>query len=100
MWPPQAVHHFRKLFAVLLYVPMLLAPLVTFRASGFHSVKAFTGPADQWRQDSQWQKPIAAGSPLTENSTAPQKHCPLCSLIGTSFVFVTCISSPPKMVQA
>jgi hypothetical protein len=23
--------------------------------SGFHSVNAFTGEADQWRQESQWQ---------------------------------------------
>jgi hypothetical protein len=32
---------------------MLVAPRVTFSASGFHSVKAFTGPADHWRQDPQ-----------------------------------------------
>ena len=31
------------------------ASLVMRSASGFHSVKALTGPADQWRQDSQWQ---------------------------------------------
>jgi hypothetical protein len=35
-----------------------------------------TGPADQCRHDSQWQYPIAAGSPDTVNSTAPQKHLP------------------------
>jgi hypothetical protein len=45
-------------------------------ASGFHKVKALTGPADQWRQESQWQYPIAAGSPLTVNRTAPQKQLP------------------------
>lgn len=61
---------------------MLLAPLVTFKAVGGHRVKAFTGPADQCRQEVQWQYPIATGSPLTENSTAPQKHLPLCSAIG------------------
>jgi hypothetical protein len=31
------------------------APLVIFKASGFHNVKAFTGPADQCRQEAQWQ---------------------------------------------
>jgi hypothetical protein len=55
---------------------MLSAPLVTLTDSGFHSVKAFTGPADQCRHDSQWQKPIAAGSPTTSNSTSPQKQRP------------------------
>ena len=29
------------------------------------------------RQDSQWQHPIAAGSPVTVNCTAPQKQLPL-----------------------
>jgi hypothetical protein len=43
----------RKLIGDLLYVPMLSAPWVTFNASGFHNEKAFTGPADQCRQDSQ-----------------------------------------------
>jgi hypothetical protein len=31
------------------------APAVTFTASGFHSVKAFTGAADQDRHELQWQ---------------------------------------------
>jgi len=34
---------------------MLSAPSVIFNASGGHSVKALIGPADQARQDSQWQ---------------------------------------------
>jgi hypothetical protein len=34
---------------------MLEAPWVIFSISGFHSENAFTGPADQCRQDSQWQ---------------------------------------------
>jgi hypothetical protein len=79
---------------------MLPAPFVIIRAPGFHRLKAFTGPADQWRQDSQWQKPIATGSPLTKNSTAPQKHFPLCSLIGTSFLFVDYRSSLAPMPRA
>jgi hypothetical protein len=32
---------------------MLSAPRVTVSASGFHKENALTGPADQWRQDSQ-----------------------------------------------
>src|SRR3954468_9890497 len=36
-------------------VPDELAPFVTFTFSGFHSVNAFTGAADQERQESQWQ---------------------------------------------
>jgi hypothetical protein len=43
----------RKLVGVLLYVPRLSSPFVIFTASGFQSVKAFTGPADQWRHDEQ-----------------------------------------------
>ncbi|MDH4086719.1 MAG: hypothetical protein OEV04_06770 [Nitrospira sp.] len=39
-------------------------------------MKALTGAADQARQDSQWQYPIAAGSPLTVKRTAPQKQLP------------------------
>src|SRR5580698_3830521 len=61
---------------VLLYVPMLSVPWVTFNDCGFHSVKAFTGPADQLRHDSQWQYPIPAGSPETSNCTSPQKQLP------------------------
>ena len=55
---------------------MFPAPFVTFTAEGCHSVKAFTGPADHVRHESQWQYPIATGSPVTVNSTAPQKHLP------------------------
>jgi hypothetical protein len=77
MWPPQILHHLRKLCGVLLKVPMLSAPCVTSTASGFHKVKALTGPADQRRHDSQWQYPIATGSPLTANWTAPQKQLPM-----------------------
>jgi hypothetical protein len=43
-------------------------------AAGFQRVNAFTGPADQCRQDSQWQYPIPVGSPETSNSTSPQKQ--------------------------
>ncbi len=49
------LHHLRALCGVLLYVPTLSAPRVICTASGFHNVKALTGPADQRRQDSQWQ---------------------------------------------
>ena len=52
-------------------------PLVIRTASGFQSVNALMGPADQWRQDSQWQYPIAAGAPVTSNSTSPQKQRPV-----------------------
>jgi hypothetical protein len=45
-------------------------------ASGFQSVKAFTGPADQLRQEAQWQYPAPTASPVTVISTAPQKHLP------------------------
>jgi hypothetical protein len=34
---------------------MLSDPRVIFIALGGHRVKALTGPADQCRQDSQWQ---------------------------------------------
>jgi hypothetical protein len=36
-------------------VPMLFPPRVICTASGFHKVKALTGPADQLRHESQWQ---------------------------------------------
>src|SRR5476651_1734168 len=80
MWPPHVLHHLRLLFGVLWKVPMLSAPRVMRTASGFHNVNALTGLADQLRHDSQWQKPIAAGSPLTVSWTAPQKQLPLYSL--------------------
>jgi len=44
-------------------------------------VKAFTGAAAQLRHDSQWQYPIATGSPLTVSSIAPQKQLPLNCLV-------------------
>jgi heat shock protein HslJ len=53
---------------------MSFAPCVTLTASASHSVNALTGPADQWRHDSQWQYPIADGSPVTVNRTDPQKQ--------------------------
>ncbi len=43
------------LLGVLANLPTLSAPFVIFTFAGGHSVKAFTGPADQCRQDSQWQ---------------------------------------------
>jgi hypothetical protein len=36
-------------------LPTNSAPLETLTFSGFHRVKAFTGPADQERQERQWQ---------------------------------------------
>src|SRR3954468_16378154 len=76
IWPPQLLHHLRELLGVLAKPPICSAPRVTFTASGFQSVKALTGAAAQLRHDSQWQYPIAAGSPLTVNWTAPQKQLP------------------------
>jgi hypothetical protein len=35
--------------------PMSSRPFVTFTFSGFHSVNALTGPADQERHELQWQ---------------------------------------------
>ncbi|HWD36542.1 MAG TPA: hypothetical protein VG840_10295, partial [Casimicrobiaceae bacterium] len=48
-------------------------------------VNAFTGPADQCRHDSQWQYPIAAGSPVAVNCTAPQKQLPACCFLSLIF---------------
>jgi len=53
-------------------------PEVTRTASGFHRLKAFTGPPDQERQERQWQYPMASGAPVTSTSTAPQKQLPVC----------------------
>src|SRR5258708_3833059 len=75
--PPHCLHHLRKLVGVLLYVLMSSAPLVILTESGCHRVNALTGPADQLRQELQWQNPIAAGWPVTVSSTAPQKQPPL-----------------------
>jgi len=50
-------------------------------------VKAFTGAAAQLRHDSQWQYPIAAGSPLTVKRTAPQKQLPVHVLLVESRSF-------------
>ena len=54
-WPPHLLHHMRELCGVLLKVETYCDPSTIVSASGFHSVKAFTGPADQRRHDSQWQ---------------------------------------------
>jgi hypothetical protein len=54
-WPPQVLHHWRMLRGVLANLPTLSAPLVIFTFAGGQRVKALTGPADQCRQDSQWQ---------------------------------------------
>src|ERR1700759_986442 len=75
--PPQLLHHLRKLVGGLLYVPTLSAPLVIWTDARSHRVNALTGPADQLRQEVQWQNPIAAGWPVTVSSTAPQKQFPL-----------------------
>jgi hypothetical protein len=50
---------------------------VTWTLSEDHSVKAFTGAADQDRQDAQWQKPMATGVPATLIPTSPQKQLPV-----------------------
>jgi len=49
---------------------------VTRTDSGFQSVNAFTGDADQVRHESQWQYPMFTGAPATAICTAPQKHDP------------------------
>jgi hypothetical protein len=49
------VQNCRSLASVFLKWPICSAPLVILTFSGFHKVKAFTGPADHARQDSQWQ---------------------------------------------
>ena len=67
---------------------MFSAPRVIRIASGFQSVKAFTGPADHFLHESQWQYPIAAGSPVTVNWTAPQKHDPLYVLFSIACLLV------------
>ena len=54
-WPPQRMHHLRSLAGVFANVPIWFAPWVTVTDSGFHSENALTGPADQLRQDAQWQ---------------------------------------------
>jgi len=64
----------RLLPGVLLKVPMLEAPLVTFSDAGFQRVNALTGPADHVRHEAQWQKPWASGVPVTVNVTSPQKQ--------------------------
>ena len=53
--PPHLVQNLRSLTGVFMNLPMNSAPLVTFTFSGFHRVKAFTGPADHERQELQWQ---------------------------------------------
>jgi hypothetical protein len=45
----------RTLCGVFEYEPSCASPRVTVTFSGRHSVNALTGPADQCRQDSQWQ---------------------------------------------
>src|SRR5262249_39036321 len=66
----------RWLSGVFWNVAMCSAPDVTRTASGFHRLKAFTGPPDHERQDRQWQYPIASGAPVTSSVTAPQEQLP------------------------
>jgi hypothetical protein len=61
------------------------APDVIRTASGFHKLKALTGPPDHERQELQWQYPIASGDPETSISTAPQKHLPFKLIDSSSF---------------
>ena len=51
----QVLHHWRLLFSLFLQVPRLSAPLVILTVSGFHSVNALSGLADQCLHDVQWQ---------------------------------------------
>ena len=53
--PAALVQKRRWLSAVFWKPPSRSRPLVTSTASGFQSVNALTGPADQSRQDEQWQ---------------------------------------------
>ncbi len=53
--PPQDLQYWRWLCSVLAKVPTFSSPLVIATFSGFHSVKALSGAADQDRQDPQWQ---------------------------------------------
>ena len=52
-----SIVHPRELFqrAILANCASLSAPFVTRTFSGFHNVKALTGPADQDRHEAQWQ---------------------------------------------
>src|SRR5438477_7142238 len=44
-WPPQRLHHLRKLLSVLLKTPIWSAPSSTFTFSGAQSVNPLTGLA-------------------------------------------------------
>lgn len=52
-WPPHCLQNSRSLVSVLRKWPTNSAPLVTLTLSGFHNMNAFTGPADQERQELQ-----------------------------------------------
>ena len=75
-WPPHLVQYCRWLSGVFWNVATCSAPDVTRTASGFHRLKAFTGPPDHDRQDRQWQYPMASGAPVVSSLTAPQKQLP------------------------
>jgi hypothetical protein len=47
------VHDLQWLCGVSWSLPLGPAPCVIVSASGFHSVNALIGPANQWRQESQ-----------------------------------------------
>jgi hypothetical protein len=55
MCPPHFEQNWRNEFGVLANSASKSSPLVTRTLSGFQRVKAFTGPADQERQEAQWQ---------------------------------------------
>jgi len=54
-WPPHLAQYWRSLSGVFEKVATCSAPRVTRTASGFHRLKALTGPPDQERHDRQWQ---------------------------------------------
>ncbi len=54
-WPPHFLQYLRSLSGVLVKVATFSSPAVMRTASGFHRLKALTGPPDQERQERQWQ---------------------------------------------
>src|SRR4051794_16697095 len=79
--PPQRAQDCRSLDGDLVNVATWLAPATTRTASGFHRVKALTGPPDHDRHERQWQYPMPSGSPATSICTVPQKHAPVCFVV-------------------
>src|SRR4029450_2388247 len=71
---PQLVQNCRWLFSVLLYIPSLSAPLVTFTFDSGHRLAAWIGAPSQLRHELQWQYTCTAGAPLISSCTAPHAH--------------------------